>query len=248
MFQRRFVAMAIALAVLALPSAALATLEKRNNEQSEDRDGHSRHEGKRLTYVPLPKGGGGGRITRMVLIQTRFLHVAETSFGVDFESLDRIDVREVPLFGSIFDKGLSADDFTPETRVGSVYLAGDNSLAAVIDDNIDVANQRLDVVTGPGRYQIQMTPRLIETAPTDLGKFGELPSVEGLLTGNADPGTVIVLRGLTKTEVPEEGNKVPLLGDIPLLQSLFRGTVHQGEKKKLLIFLRPSIVMDDPDS
>jgi len=247
MFQRPFIAAALAAVLLALaPVAAQATLDKK---QSEDDDRHSRHEDGSLSSVPLPDAIGGSRIGRLVVIQTRFIHIAETSFGVDFRSYDRIDVSDVPLLGSLFGGDrLSAEDFTEENRVGSVYSAGDGSLAAVIDDSIEVSDLDLEVVTGPGTYQIQVRPRLIDVAPLDLGEFGGLPSVGTLIAGQASTDTTVVLGGLTKTEVPEVDSKVPHLGDIPMLQKLFRGTAHRGEENKLFILLRPSIVMGDEDS
>jgi Bacterial type II and III secretion system protein len=246
-FLRNRAAVAIALVVLVLPLAAVATQNKGSDDRSEERDGHSRHEDGRLTYIPLPEAAGGGRIARLIVVQTRFIHVAETSFGVDFKSFDRLDVSEVPLLGSLFDERLSADDLTEDNRVGSVYLAGDGNLTAVIDDRLAVGEQTLEVVTGPGLYEIQMTPRLVETAPTELGDFGALPSVESLLAGQAPPETTIVLAGLTKTAVPEVETKVPVLGDVPILQELFRGTAHRGDDDNLIIFLRPSIIAGDDD-
>jgi type IV pilus assembly protein PilQ len=37
-------------------------------------------------------------------------------------------------------------------------------------------------------------------------------------------------------------NKVPLLGDIPLLGNLFRSTQHVNNKTELLIFITPKLL------
>ena len=60
----------------------------------------------------------------------------------------------------------------------------------------------------------------------------------------ADNGQVIVLGGLIEDTVTEQLQKVPVLGDLPLLGRLFRNTSTQQGKTHLFIFIRPSIVRD----
>jgi type II secretory pathway component GspD/PulD (secretin) len=55
-------------------------------------------------------------------------------------------------------------------------------------------------------------------------------------------GTTIVLGGLMQDEHGKTTKKVPLLGDIPLLGYLFRGTVDFTAKKELVISITPTIV------
>jgi general secretion pathway protein D len=60
----------------------------------------------------------------------------------------------------------------------------------------------------------------------------------------ADNGQIIVLGGLIEDDVTEQVQKIPFLGDIPLLGRLFRSTSVQIGKKHLLVFIRPTIVRD----
>lgn len=60
----------------------------------------------------------------------------------------------------------------------------------------------------------------------------------------ADQSTV-VLGGLIKDDVQDGSQKVPLLGDIPLLGRLFRTDATSVVKTNLLIFIRPTIIRDD---
>jgi general secretion pathway protein D len=60
-----------------------------------------------------------------------------------------------------------------------------------------------------------------------------------------DDGKVLVLGGLIKDDLLENSQKVPLLGDIPLLGALFRSKTVQKIKTNLLIFLRPVILRDE---
>jgi type IV pilus assembly protein PilQ len=56
-------------------------------------------------------------------------------------------------------------------------------------------------------------------------------------------GTVVIGGIYTQTE-NDTVNKVPLLGDIPVLGALFRNTVRSHNKTELLIFITPKIVTD----
>jgi general secretion pathway protein D len=54
----------------------------------------------------------------------------------------------------------------------------------------------------------------------------------------------IVLGGLISDDIIETESKVPILGDIPLLGWLFKSKSTQHVKRNLMVFLRPTIVLD----
>jgi len=60
----------------------------------------------------------------------------------------------------------------------------------------------------------------------------------------ADDGETIVLGGLINENIRISKSKVPLLGDIPILGRLFSSTSERREKTNLLVFLRPTIMLD----
>ncbi|HKF97649.1 MAG TPA: type IV pilus secretin PilQ [Steroidobacteraceae bacterium] len=55
-------------------------------------------------------------------------------------------------------------------------------------------------------------------------------------------GQTVVLGGILETTQREDDNKVPYLGDIPVLGHLFKQTSHQDNKDELMIFITPKIV------
>ena len=63
-----------------------------------------------------------------------------------------------------------------------------------------------------------------------------------------DDGKALVLGGLIKDDLVETTQKVPLLGDIPLLGALFRYKSVQKVKTNLMVFLRPTILRTQNDS
>ena len=61
-------------------------------------------------------------------------------------------------------------------------------------------------------------------------------------------GELLVLGGLIEDQTTDSVSKVPLLGDIPLLGRLFRSSVKTGEKKVLMMFIRPIIIRTAEDA
>lgn len=59
-----------------------------------------------------------------------------------------------------------------------------------------------------------------------------------------DDAEIIVLGGLIEDDLRESEQKIPLLGDIPVLGHLFRNTRADQEKTNLMVFLRPTIIRD----
>ena len=55
-------------------------------------------------------------------------------------------------------------------------------------------------------------------------------------------GETIVLGGIYQHSVSDAVDKVPLLGDIPLLGGLFRRSYQQMGKSELLIFVTPTLI------
>jgi general secretion pathway protein D len=60
-------------------------------------------------------------------------------------------------------------------------------------------------------------------------------------------GQTIAIGGLVQDKIKENIDKVPLLGDLPLLGGLFRRTVNEKSKTELLIFLTPHVATNDED-
>lgn len=59
-----------------------------------------------------------------------------------------------------------------------------------------------------------------------------------------DDGGAIVLGGLTTDDLKESVQKVPILGDIPLIGALFRYKKTTKDKTNLMVFIRPVIMRD----
>ncbi len=105
--------------------------------------------------------------------------------------------------------------------------------------------------------KLKVTPQVNEGNAVQLTIEQEVSSVSGATgvdiainkreiktTIMADSGSTIVLGGLIDEDVQESEQKVPLLGDIPILGSLFKSTSNTKRKRNLMVFLKASIIRD----
>ena len=67
-------------------------------------------------------------------------------------------------------------------------------------------------------------------------------------TVSAKDGETIVLGGMIRNQVTSTVNKVPLVGDIPILGNLFRNHTMDHQKTELLVFLTPRVVRDPAEA
>jgi type IV pilus assembly protein PilQ len=59
-------------------------------------------------------------------------------------------------------------------------------------------------------------------------------------------GQTVVLGGMRKKDVSKEVNKIPLLGDLPLIGGLFRFEGEDTAVTELVVFITPRIIIDQP--
>ena len=60
----------------------------------------------------------------------------------------------------------------------------------------------------------------------------------------AEDGQLIVLGGLIEDRIRESDQRVPFLGDLPVLGALFRSKSSDVDKANLMVFIHPTILRD----
>ncbi len=71
---------------------------------------------------------------------------------------------------------------------------------------------------------------------------------EANTTVSVKDGETIVLGGIIQNQVQATVNKVPLLGDIPILGALFQSKSRTDTKTELLVFLTPKVILDPAEA
>jgi len=92
-------------------------------------------------------------------------------------------------------------------------------------------------------YQEQSAVKDTTAAGTsNAGPSTTKRSIEGTVT--VDDGQILALGGLIEDSYSTTHSKVPLLGDIPFLGSLFRSDSRTRKRTNLMVFLRPIVLRD----
>ena len=97
---------------------------------------------------------------------------------------------------------------------------------------------------GTVRLQIyQEVSSVVDTIlPSPAGVTTNKRAVESMVL--VDDGQIVVIGGLIQDSVKDGVEKVPLLGDIPLIGALFTYNTRSRSKTNLMVFLRPTVLRD----
>jgi general secretion pathway protein D len=80
--------------------------------------------------------------------------------------------------------------------------------------------------------------------PNPAGVTTNKRAVESMVL--VDDGQIVVIGGLIQDALRDTVEKVPFLGDIPVLGALFTYNSRQRVKTNLMVFLRPTVLRDAP--
>ena len=109
---------------------------------------------------------------------------------------------------------------------------------------------------------LRVKPQISEDGTVKLQIFQEISSVQASTAGAANgpttnkrsiesnvvvgDGSIVVLGGLLQDEFSGNQEKVPVLGDVPVVGNLFKAETRSRKKTNLMVFLRPVVVRDAP--
>lgn len=95
---------------------------------------------------------------------------------------------------------------------------------------------------GAVRLQIYQEISSVRDSANPAGVITDKRAIESMVL--VDDGQIVALGGLIQDSVSTGVEKVPLLGDIPLLGLLFRYETRKQSKTNLMVFLRPVVLRD----
>ena len=107
---------------------------------------------------------------------------------------------------------------------------------------------------------LRVKPQIAENGTVKMAIYQEVSSVDASTLNNpngpttskralesnvlVDDGSIVVLGGLLSDDYSLGQDKVPLLGDVPVLGALFRNETRTRRKTNLMIFLRPTVIRE----
>jgi type IV pilus assembly protein PilQ len=109
----------------------------------------------------------------------------------------------------------------------------------------------VDRIDDNGFVSLSVAPSI--SAPTNTFSLGDADTIFLLSQRQLSSGQVrvrdgqtLLLSGIIQESERSSVNKIPILGDIPILGALFRSTVTDNRRQELIILLTPQI-LDDSD-
>ena len=111
---------------------------------------------------------------------------------------------------------------------------------------------------------LRVRPQINENGTVKLTLYQEVSQVDAATASNVNgpstskrsiestvlvgDGNVVVLGGLLEDRYAMGQDKVPVMGDLPLVGGLFRNENRSRRKTNLMVFLRPVVIRDDATS
>lgn len=135
------------------------------------------------------------------------------------------------------------------------FLAGGEVPYAIAD-----GNGNTQTVFKPYGVSLQITPRIERNGIVRSSINVEVSSIDGSMVLQGGPalkirrtntefnvrsGETLVLSGFISRDQMQNMDKVPGMGDVPILSALFRSKKFQNNETELAIFVRPVVVSSD---
>jgi general secretion pathway protein D len=136
--------------------------------------------------------------------------------------------------------------FTTQASGGA---AGVNPFQTIERKDIGLSLRVRPTVSEGGSVKMAIYQETSNVLPSKGGASDLITSKRSLETNVlVDDGQIIVLGGLIEDTVNDGVEKVPGLGDIPVLGNLFKYRTRSGTKTNLMVFLRPTVLRNNEQS
>lgn len=167
-------------------------------------------------------------------------------------------------------RALSGDQFTNVLSTPSLVTLDNSEAEIVVGQNVPfITGQFTNNATTPDNpFQtierqdigilLRVRPQINDGDTVSLEISQEISSIAADTVGSdlitnkrsiltnvlVDNRETVVLGGLISDDLQENTQKIPLLGDLPLIGELFRNSTSDIVKQNLMLFLRPTIIRD----
>ena len=133
-------------------------------------------------------------------------------------------------------------------RTGSFLTEGATTtpFTTIERRDVGITMQVLPRVTAGGVIRLEIAQEVSSLANANVLGAADIITNRRVIdtTVLADDGGTIVLGGLITDDQSEAEDKVPVLGDVPVVGNLFRSRQRNATRRTLFVFLRPTILFD----
>ena len=124
--------------------------------------------------------------------------------------------------------------------------SNDNPFQTIERQDIGVSLRVTPQINEGDNIRMEIEQEVSDVAPTSVAGASDITTNLRSIrtTVLVEDGQTLVLGGLLDDSHSETAEKVPVLGDIPILGNLFRFRTSTQEKRNLMVFLHPTILRD----
>jgi type II secretory pathway component GspD/PulD (secretin) len=200
---------------------------------------------------------GVGRVSTTSNVGGLVFSASSNSFNLLVRSLrvqNRIDILSRPQIMTLDNQTALIQVGQDIPLVAGSFLTGNSVVQTNVDRRtVGVNLQVTPKITPEGRVLMRVIPEVssVNPVPVNLGNgnIGTALNIQHIeTTVSAYDGETVALGGLITRRDTKNENKVPILGDVPVMGAMFRYRTQQKQKTELLVILTPHIVRNKAEA
>lgn len=201
----------------------------------------------------LPAGAVGGYLGPIVPGMEELLGISIPSFGVLFQALATSSFVNIVSAPSV----IAMDNKEATISIGEniPYKAGYTETSNVLAGSVSVQREKVALtlkitphIGVDGTVRLDIRQEIKDVGEKNFGGLGPSWSEKEIETAVVvRDREAVIIGGLMQERTEESENKVPLLGDIPVVGHLFRSTYKSKRKTNLIVVITPYVLEDETD-
>jgi general secretion pathway protein D len=145
--------------------------------------------------------------------------------------------------------GQNVGIITGQYTTATTGTAGSNPFQTIERKDIGIKLKVKPQISEGGTVKLAIAQEVSNVGAPVAGGVGITTTVRSIATNVlAEDGQIIALGGLIRDDTRGGVEKVPFLGDLPLVGNLFKYSSQKRSKINLMVFLRPTVIRTAEDS
>ncbi len=160
---------------------------------------------------------------------------------LDNETAEIVVGQEVPFVTGQFTNNTNS---TTTTDSDGNVTSTVNPFQTIERKEVGLALKITPQINEGGAIHLEIEQEISSVSPTTVSGAADLITDKRTIKAKVlvDDGQIIVIGGLIRNDVKDTYERIPILGDLPLIGSVFRKKTKTNSKTNLMVFIRPTII------
>ncbi|MEE9447085.1 MAG: type II secretion system secretin GspD [Arenicellales bacterium] len=163
---------------------------------------------------------------------------------LDNEEAEIVVGQEVPFVTGRFTSSSTASTDGTTNTSGTV-----NPFQTIERKEVGLSLKITPQINAGGTIHLDIAQEISSISPATVAGVADLITDKRTIKAKVlvDDGQIIILGGLIRNDVGDTYDRIPILGDIPIIGQAFRKKAKRNTKTNLMVFLRPTIIREPSD-